>query len=81
MNKLALNCVLKIHNEFRITFVNDNDTPFVLDLGRTLRDIAVPIQAKDIDDIYFKEGNLLYPIYKKYPLRRLVYKITEPFVK
>lgn len=68
-------------NEFRITFVNDNDSPFVLDLGRTLRDIAVLIQAKDIDNIYFKEGNLLYPIYKKYPLRRLLYKITELFVK
>lgn len=68
-------------NEFRITFVNDNDKPFVLDLGQTLRDIAVPIQAKDINEIYFKEGNLLYPLYKKYLLRRLIYKITEPFVK
>lgn len=46
-----------------------------------MRDIAVPIQAKDINEIYFKDGNLMYPVYKKYLLKRSIYKMTEPFVK
>ena len=46
-----------------------------------MRDIAVPIQAKDINEIYFKDRNLMYPVYKKYILRRFIYKMTEPFVK
>lgn len=50
----------KYQNEFRITFINDNDKCFTLDLEKSLRDIAVPIQAKDINVIYFKDGNLMY---------------------
>ena len=71
----------KYQNEFRITFINDNDKCFTLDLEKSLRDIAVPIQAKDINEIYFKDGNLMYPVYKKFLLKRSIYKMTEPFVK
>lgn len=52
-------------NEFRITFVNDNDKVFSLDLRKSLRDIAVPIQAKDLTEIHFEDGKLLYPIYRE----------------
>ena len=54
---------------------------YISDLEKSLRDIAVPIQAKDINEIYFKDRNLMYPVYKKYILRRFIYKMTEPFVK
>lgn len=52
-------------NEFRITFINDNDQTYTLNLGRSLRDIAVPIQADDVHKIGFKNGKLVYPIYSK----------------
>ena len=50
--------------EFRIAFISNNDKPVKLDLGCSLRDIAVPIMAKDLNEIFFKDGKLLYPIYK-----------------
>lgn len=52
-------------NEFRITFVNDKSEAYMLDLGCTLRDIAVPIMAKDVSKIHFDGENVLYPRYKK----------------
>lgn len=33
-------------------------------LERDLRDIAVPIMAKDVNEIYMKEHKLYYPQYK-----------------
>lgn len=51
-------------NEFRITFVSDNSEPVMLDLGCTLRDIAVAINADDLSEIHFDNGNLLYPVYE-----------------
>ena len=51
-------------NEFRITFVSDSPDPIMLDLECSLRDIAVPINADDLNEIHFHEGNLLYPVYE-----------------
>ena len=51
-------------NEFRITFENDTEETFTLDLEISLRDIAVPIMADDVGKIHFKDGKLLYPTYK-----------------
>lgn len=50
-------------NEFRITFISNDENPIKLDLGCSLRDIAVPIMSKDLDEICFKNGNIMYPIY------------------
>lgn len=50
--------------EFRITFVSSDSQAIKLDLGCSLRDIAVPIMAKDLTEIYFKDGQLLYPRYE-----------------
>ena len=50
-------------NEFRITFVSDTNSALKLDLECTLRDIAVPVFASEIDEIHFEGENLLYPIY------------------
>ena len=50
--------------EFRISFVSNDDKPIKLDLGCSLRDIAVPIMAKDLNEIFFKDGKLLYPAYE-----------------
>lgn len=50
--------------EFRITFVSSDNRAIKLDLGCSLRDIAVPIMAKDLKEIYFQDGKLLYPTYK-----------------
>ena len=49
-------------NEFRITFINENDSPFTLSLEQSLRDIAVPINYEQFKDIHFENGKLLYPI-------------------
>ena len=49
-------------NEFRATFVSDDDKPTKIELGRSLRDIAVPIMMKDVKEIHFENGKLLYPI-------------------
>ena len=49
-------------NEFRATFVSDDDQPIKIELGCSLRDIAVPIMMKDINEIHFENGKLLYPI-------------------
>ena len=54
----------KYQNEFRITFVSDNADPVMLDLGCSLRDIAVAINADDLKDIHFDDENLLYPVYE-----------------
>lgn len=51
-------------NEFRITFLTNNDTPLKLDLGCNLRDIAVPIMADDVDRLYFANGLLNFPLYE-----------------
>lgn len=51
-------------NEFRISFVSDTTAPLKLELERDLRDIAVPIMAKDVNEIYMKEHKLYYPQYK-----------------
>ena len=32
-----------------------------LDLGCSIKDIAVPIMVDDIDEIHFNDGKLLYP--------------------
>lgn len=50
-------------NEFRVTFVSDDDKPIKIELGCSLRDIAVPIMINDLEEIHFENGNLLYPIY------------------
>ncbi len=47
--------------EFRATFVNDNPKAYMLDLGCSLRDIAVPIMASDVNKISFENGKLCYP--------------------
>lgn len=52
-------------NEFRITFVNDNRDVYMLDLGCSLRDIAVPIMAGDVNQIHFEGEKLLYPKYRE----------------
>ena len=39
-------------NEFRISFVNDTQKPLKLDLGVSLRDIAFPIKASDLEYCY-----------------------------
>lgn len=55
----------KYQNEFRISFVSDTTVPLKLELERDLRDIAVPIMAKDVGEIFMKENVLHYPIYKE----------------
>jgi hypothetical protein len=53
-------------NEFRITFVDDSREAVLLDLNQSLRDIAIPIIASEVDkEIYFDGKNLVYPIYKE----------------
>lgn len=52
-------------NEFRITFVSDSKEPIKLELEKSLRDIAVPIMAKDVKEIFMKEHLLYYPKYKE----------------
>lgn len=48
-------------NEFRITFVDDTKEAVLLDLKRTIRDIAVPILASDVQrEIFFNGDKLLY---------------------
>lgn len=47
--------------EFRIAFVSDNENAVKLDLGCSIKDIAVPIMVDDIDEIHFNAGKLLYP--------------------
>lgn len=37
----------------------------MLDLGCSLRDIAVPIMAGDVNQIHFKGDKLLYPVYRE----------------
>jgi len=51
-------------NEFRISFINDTQKPLKLDLGVSLRDIAFPIKASDLGEIFFKDNLLYYPLYK-----------------
>ena len=51
-------------NEFRISFINDTQKPLKLDLGVSLRDIAFPIKASDLEEIFFKDNLLYYPLYK-----------------
>lgn len=50
-------------NEFRISFVSDNSEAVTLDIKSSLRDIAVPINATDLCEIYFDGENLVYPAY------------------
>lgn len=50
-------------NELRITVTSDSDKPVKLELGCSLRDIVVPIYSKDLSQIHFEDGKLLYPIY------------------
>ena len=52
-------------NEFRATFVSDDDKPIKIELGCSFRDIAVPIMMKDLKEIHFDNGNLLYPAYSE----------------
>lgn len=52
-------------NEFRITYVDDTQNSFKLDLGKSLRDIAVPIMAEDVNEIHFEGDNLMYPTYRE----------------
>ena len=51
-------------NELRITFTSNTDKPVKIDLGCSLKDIVVPIYYKDLDQIHFYDGKLLYPIYR-----------------
>ena len=51
-------------NEFRIAFKADNPGAITLDIG-SIRDIAVPILAEDVDKIHFRDGKLNYPIYQQ----------------
>ncbi len=51
-------------NEFRIAFKVDNPGAITLDIG-SIRDIAVPILAEDVDKIHFQDGKLNYPIYQQ----------------
>ena len=51
-------------NEFRIAFKADNPGATTLDIG-SIRDIAVPILAEDVDKIHFRDGELNYPIYQQ----------------
>lgn len=55
----------RYQNEFRITFINDTSEPIKLCLEKDLRDIAVPIMAKDVDEIFMKNSKIYYPIYRK----------------
>lgn len=50
-------------NEFRITFITEDDRPLRLNLGCSLRDIAVPIDTDDLHEIYFEGEDLFYPLY------------------
>ena len=52
-------------NEFRFTFVSDDTKPNTIDLGGSIRDIAVPIMMDDLNEIHFENGNLLYPMYRE----------------
>ena len=53
-------------NEFRITFINDNDLPKTLELDKDIRDIAVPISAEKLySEMYLEDGKLYYPIEDK----------------
>lgn len=51
-------------NELRITFTSNTDQPVKLDLGSSLKDIVAPIYSKDLDQIFFDDGKLLYPVYR-----------------
>ena len=51
-------------NELRITFTSNTDKTVKIDLGCSLKDIVVPIYYKDLDQIHFDDGKLLYPIYR-----------------
>ena len=51
-------------NELRVTFTSNTDKPVKIDLGCSLKDIVVPIYSKDLNQINFNEGKLLYPIYR-----------------
>lgn len=52
-------------NEFRITFVDDTREAVMLDLKRTIRDIAVPILASEVKkNIFFDKDQLQYSICK-----------------
>ncbi len=62
-------------NEFRITFVNDNTDTYMLDIGCSLRDIATPIMANDVNKIKFVEGKLIYPEWSF--LHDIYYKIQS----
>lgn len=66
-------------NEFRITYVDDTKECFKLDLGKSLRDIAVPIMANDVGEIYFEGDNLLYPTYKEKWYSKLLRRIKAIF--
>lgn len=50
-------------NEFRMTFISGDNEPIKIDLGTTIRDIAVPIDINDLDKIHMENGKLFYPIY------------------
>lgn len=55
--------IYSYQNEFRISFISNDDKPVQLDLKKSLRDIAVPIYAEDVSKICFHNNNLIYPIY------------------
>lgn len=47
----------------RIAFKTDIPGAISLDIG-SIRDIAVPVLAEDVDKIHFRDGKLNYPIYQ-----------------
>mgnify|MGYP007002430185 CR=1 FL=1 len=49
-------------NEFRVAFKSDRQGAVILDIG-SVRDIAVPVLAEDVDKICIKDGKLKYPLY------------------
>ncbi len=68
-------------NEFRVTFVSDDIKPMKLDLGCSLRDIAVPIMMSDLNEIHFDNHYLLYPMYDEKKLKNRKTQVASEAVK
>ena len=50
-------------NEFRITFVGDDESEKKIDIGASLRDIAFPVYKEDYKEFYMEKGLFNYPLY------------------
>ncbi|SCP99127.1 hypothetical protein [Anaerobium acetethylicum] len=65
-------------NEFRISFLNDNDAPLKLNLGSDIRDIAVPIVAEDLyENTFMADGKIYYSITDRVADRKVLLDVPS----